>query len=112
MKLKKENQVIYRQGDVLIMQVSTGSKKVGKEIERDKDRVVLEYGELTGHAHAIMECEVTFAWVEGELDRLLRVKEPATVRHEEHAEIRLPVGEYIVRRQREYSPEEIRFVAD
>lgn len=43
---------LYRQGDVLIMRVE-GKCVPGAEVKRDKGRVVLAYGEVTGHAHAI-----------------------------------------------------------
>ena len=38
--------------------------------------------------------------------------ETATIAHEEHGPIMLPRGGYTVRIQREYSPREIRQVAD
>jgi hypothetical protein len=37
---------------------------------------------------------------------------PAALAHDEHATIMLPPGNYRIVRQREYSPEEIRDVAD
>jgi hypothetical protein len=40
------------------------------------------------------------------------VSAPAEVIHEEHATIALEPGKYVVRRQREYTPEAIRNVAD
>ncbi len=43
---------IIRQGDVLLVPVK--SLPIGaKEIPLDKGRIVLAYGEVTGHAHAI-----------------------------------------------------------
>ena len=49
-----------------------------------------------------------------QVDRLLRVKAQSGVAlvHEEHQAIILPPGDFIVRNQREYSPESLRFVAD
>ena len=38
--------------------------------------------------------------------------QPATVTHDEHSLIDLPAGNYRITRQREYSPEAIRNVAD
>ena len=38
--------------------------------------------------------------------------EAAAVTHDEHATIMLPPGAYRVIRQREYAPEEVRYVAD
>ena len=67
---------MYRQGDVLIRRLKKlppepegGSEKV----ERDNGRVVLAYGEVTGHAHAIHDPGVT-AWQLGEGRMLLDVQ--------------------------------------
>jgi hypothetical protein len=101
----------YRQGDVLLVR-RTRLPRGTKPVPRDRGRIVLAYGEVTGHAHAIDE---EFAeLVEVEKQRFLRVpgKEVATLVHEEHAAIEVPPGIYEVRQQREYSPEEIRNVAD
>jgi hypothetical protein len=45
-------------------------------------------------------------------DRGLEVKKSAALKHEEHDHIKLPAGSYTVRIQREYSPAELRNVAD
>ena len=102
----------YRQGDVLIIRVEPGSVETTKAIKRESGRVILAHGEQTGHSHAIADKGVTLSWAKGEIDRLLRVREPATLRHEEHGSIALAPGEYLVRRQKEYHPEELRYVAD
>ena len=50
---------MYRQGDVAIFTADEyaaifGSvPEKGTRVDRDKGRVVLAYGEVTGHAHAI-----------------------------------------------------------
>jgi hypothetical protein len=104
---------IYRQGDVLIRAISSipeGAKDV-----TPKDRIVLAYGEVTGHAHAIapgQATEFSFAEAAGVVRRFLNVVKSAVVRHEEHAPIPLPPGAYEIVQQREYTPEEIRNVAD
>lgn len=114
---------IYRQGDVLLIAVA-GNAKTSKRIGRDKGRIVLAYGEATGHAHAIASREASLwevavgdaaAQAEGArllADRLLKVRRPVNLEHEEHAPIRLPAGTYKVRIQRTYEPEAVRNVAD
>jgi hypothetical protein len=99
----------YRQGDVLVQRVRA-TKKRGKPIPRDQGRIILAYGESTGHAHAVCEPEVLFVEVDGE--RLLMSESGFRISHEEHSPIDLPGGTYRVTRQREYSPEAIRNVAD
>lgn len=104
---------MYRQGDILV--ISTDSLPDGlTEVPRDDGRVILAYGEVTGHAHAIGESDVHLLEGANLEDRFLQVLADGgcLLVHDEHASIRLPAGNYIVRRQREYSPEAIRRVAD
>ena len=107
---------IYRQGDVLIRAIAdTEVPENIKPVERDKGRVVLAYGEVTGHAHAIKaEGAHLFRETVSEKPRtfLRIVKTEAFLRHEEHAPVKLVPGAYEVIHQREYTPEEIRRVAD
>ena len=54
------SQTHYRQGDVLILRVN--SVPDGLKVEpRDNGRVILAYGEVTGHAHAIADHRVSAA---------------------------------------------------
>lgn len=103
---------MYRQGDVLILPVPQIPEDL-VEVPRENGRLVLAHGEVTGHAHAV-EGEATFlaADLEDLERRFLSVESEVQVVHEEHDTIVLPPGDYEVRRQREYSPEEIRTVAD
>lgn len=100
---------LYRQGDVLLMRVASRPEG-GKQVPRDGGRVVLAYGEVTGHAHAIADPAALLFDVNGEF--FLEADGTVTLRHEEHAPIALEKGTYKVTRQREYSPEAIRNVAD
>lgn len=100
---------MYRQGDVLL--IAKSIPRGAKPGKRDKGRIVLAYGEATGHAHAIDAPAVMVFEHEG--TRWIRVpKKGAELRHEEHGAIALASGEYEVRLQREYSPEAIRRVTD
>lgn len=100
----------YRQGDVLIEKVRV-RKLNGKSVPRDNGRIVLAYGEVTGHAHAICEQEAELIELEtGE--RFLLSGAGMRIVHEEHKAIAIPPGTYRVTRQREYAPEAIRNVAD
>jgi len=113
MKRKKTApQTQFRQGDVLVERVKADIKALPhKVVPRDAGRVVLAYGEVTGHAHAIAEPGVEQIELEtGE--RFIVTEHGISLRHEEHATILVPPGTYRVVRQREYSPEEIRNVAD
>lgn len=101
-----------RQGDVLIFRTDALPNKA-TPVERENGLVVLAYGEATGHHHAIADPDVELFETANAADRWLRVgKEGATLAHQEHAAVALPPGDYRVVRQREYSPEAIRNVAD
>lgn len=103
---------MFRQGDVLVVPVDAvpaGLKKVPLE----NGRLVLAHGEATGHAHVIEGEAVLLAADVAEIDeRFLQIEQEAQLVHDEHDTITLPPGGYKVIRQREYSPEEIRRVAD
>lgn len=102
MKTKNPGPFIVRQGDVLLMQVE--SADLGEQIPRDGGRIVLAYGEVTGHAHAIHESEATlFRGRAANTDVFLQVLAPVSLRHEEHSKIDVPAGLYRVVRQREWS---------
>lgn len=100
---------MYRQGDVLIERVST--KPAGKLVPREGGRVILAHGEVTGHAHAIAS-QGAALYRDNGVTTLEITEAMAALKHEEHATIDLPKGIYQVTRQREYSPEAIRNVAD
>lgn len=115
----KNKHTHYRQGDVLIERVSSLPSKLTK-LARENGRVILAHGEVTGHAHAILDKHVAhFAGAEERTaDGLagvtfLEVRAAvAALQHEEHSTIQLEPGVYRITRQREYSPEALRNVAD
>lgn len=105
--------MLYRQGDVLIAATDTIPDGL-TEVPRDNGRIVLAYGEVTGHAHAIDD-PTALLLAEDVADieeRFLQVEREVQLVHEEHDTILLPPGNYIVRRQREYAPEANTLVAD
>lgn len=106
---------MFRQGDVMVSRVKA-IPAGAKAVKQTNDKIVLAWGEVTGHSHAIAEPEAreyTFADAGGIVRRFLEVFDRgATVRHEEHAPIPLPPGFYEITQQREYTPEAIRNVAD
>lgn len=116
---------LVRQGDVLLKptrkKVSANAKTV-----TDKGRTILAYGEVTGHAHEVVvgtdlarhralygdDVPPMQLFEEPDGSRLLVVRGPATLRHEEHGPIALAPGQYEVIRQVEYVPGATRQVAD
>ena len=109
-----KNQIHYRQGDVLITRIAALPKSATK-LAREHNRVILAHGEVTGHHHSFCEETVDLyapAVPEAGVTYLEVRAAMAMLTHQEHATIRVAPGTYKVTRQREYSPEAIRNVAD
>jgi hypothetical protein len=101
---------IYRQGDVLLIKVEKLPKEATK-IERENGLLILAKGESTGHHHSIASRQAKLLRdTQGAMYLTLLVY--AYLKHQEHEKIKLPPGDYLVKRQIEYSPEAIRNVAD
>lgn len=119
-----------RQGDVQLQPVKSLPKGC-TEIAPEGNRIVLAHGEVTGHAHAIYDHIATPAaadeiaeaaiaraqskarlWRAPDGSRYLEVAETVTLRHEEHTPHTLAPGIYHLPTQVEYTPAELRRVAD
>ena len=113
----------FRQGDVLIERISKLAKKPIKPAVETP--VILAHGSATGHSHQIENPALAVLEESKEVTAPGDLNDSATmtnsvmvltgdtaVIHQEHSRIELPSGNYIVRRQREYSPTEIRNVQD
>lgn len=105
---------MYRQGDVLVRRIRKPNLEMADRMSRNEGRVVLAYGEATGHAHAITD-PGAILYQSGDRT-ILELGEVSTLEHEEHESIELPAGYYAVVRQREYDDqadqEEWRHVED
>ena len=103
-----------RQGDILIKETENYNANNCIKMERDEqDRIVLAYGESTGHAHAIKDKNaILMRDKDTNKIYLIILHNTADLIHEEHSTITLPSGLYEVKRQRQYTPEEIQYVAD
>ena len=98
---------LYRHGDVLIAPIAALPAGAAPHAG-----VVLAHGEHTGHTHRIREAASASMYVYGKELYLVVSAGGATVVHEEHRPIELPVGVYRVWQQREYTPTAIRTVVD
>lgn len=117
---------LYRQGDVLVMKVDQTRPQGLKAVKRSRGACVLAEGEVTGHFHGVFEEDAELfdcgrddlgsatekvaddAFVAG----WLTLPSAGQLKHQEHATIDLPAGDYVVLQQREYAPEAIRRVVD
>lgn len=100
---------VIRQGDVCLIPIA--SLPDGVKAVESKGRVVLAYGEVTGHAHAIYEPAKVRLWDAG-AERFLQVLERCELRHEEHSPAVIEPGIYHLPQQVEYTPAELVRVTD
>ena len=113
---------LFRQGDVLLTQVDALPGKtqvIDPSTQQVTGRLVLAYGEATGHHHSITK-NSNVALLETVTENATEAKgiflsimgDGATLVHQEHAPIKLPTGDYKVTIQKEYTPEAIQNVID
>jgi hypothetical protein len=109
-----ELQKSKRQGDVLVMRVDSIPANLEAAEPESGELVILAHGEVTGHHHSLPASNgrVTMYGHDEEGPRFIDVKRPTPLSHQEHDAIEFPTGLYEVIRQREYTPQEIRRVAD
>jgi len=103
-----------RQGDIFFEEI----KKLPENLKK-RDNPILAYGEVTGHAHKIMDPPFSEldSFVDEQGDIYVRCQtQDISISHDEHDVVTLPQNKWIcVTRQREYDPlavEKERKVAD
>lgn len=104
---------LYRQGDVLIRRIEQIPD--GAQPQPTTARLTIALGEVTGHAHVLVieRAHEPIASYRDQTDQIFfDLMTEAFLRHDEHATLTIPAGKYQVVRQREYTPQEIRQVAD
>ncbi len=107
--MKTKAKPSYRQGDVLL--IATEQSTDGLKVRTTKGRVILAHGEATGHHHSFPRSKASdYSDAGGGL--VVKVKPGSSLEHQEHTAIPIPPGIYLGIRQREYTPEAIRNVAD
>jgi hypothetical protein len=78
-------------------------------------KLILALGEATGHHHRFefLNTDHNVRMFKTNLGvRYLDISEPADLLHEEHATARVPAGKWMLPQQVEYTPAELRRVAD
>lgn len=110
-----KNKLPVRQGDVLLLPVAKLPAGC-VEVPPEGERVVLAYGEVTHHAHAVYgvtkESPKVRLWSAG-AERFLQVLTRSELSHEEHSTVVLEPGIYLLPGQYEMNCEhEVRRVAD
>lgn len=112
---KNNSTLLYRQGDILIRRVA--QVPANAKAQAKTKSLTIALGEVTGHAHVLevqgSPRETAIVPYRDATDTLFfSLMSEAFLKHDEHAPIALPAGTYEVVRQREYTPQAIRNVAD
>jgi hypothetical protein len=99
-----------RQGDVLLIKRASKPQGAGL-LPREQGSVVLAHGEVTGHMHQLRGPQVTHYRDSGH-EYMTVVNKPEALVHEEHGGIFIPPSDTELGQQVEYTPAELRNVAD
>jgi hypothetical protein len=105
---------VIRQGDVGFIRVKAIPKDAIEQVQKG-EKLILALGEATGHHHRFEFLAQDYnvkLYVTAAGDRYLDVSAPADLLHEEHSTARIGAGKYLLPRQVEYTPAELRNVAD
>jgi hypothetical protein len=109
-----ENQMdnTIRQGDVSLVKVLSLPAGCVEVANTEKNKIVLAYGEVTNHSHAIYEdLDQVKVWAVGKV-KYLEVMATVMLKHEEHTAQIIPPGIYKLPTQVEYTPQELRVTRD
>lgn len=99
-----------RQGDVLLVAIKEVPAKATK-IKPDNGRLILAYGEVTGHAHAI-RADKRARMLKYEKQEFLIVEGETDLVHQEHGTIALAPGSYEVIHQVDFRRKALERVTD
>jgi hypothetical protein len=106
--------MVIRQGDVVLVRVKAIPKDAVEQ-PASGNKVILALGEATGHHHRFEFQDASHnvkLYVAHGGARYLDVSAPSALVHEEHDAAMVPAGLYLLPVQVEYSPKELRRVAD
>lgn len=87
----------YQQGDVLITRVNSIDTSKAEKL----DHLVLAEGEATGHSHQLVDGIGQLMMLDS-IMHLRVLSDNATIIHDEHKPITVPMGDYKVEIVREY----------
>lgn len=111
MELELDYDNIWRQGDVAVIFIKNSKPVEGNAIPRKNGRIIVAEGEVTGHAHAVLEPEVK--WLETtKHERVLVSDVPFSLTHDEHDPHWFAPGQYLTIIQSEADLDSMRSVLD
>lgn len=86
---------MIRQGDILLKEV----EKIPNGL-KEKDQVIA-LGEATGHSHRFESPNVV-VMIDNKGNQYAKVLQESELIHEEHENVKVPIGNYMVIQQREF----------
>lgn len=92
--------MLIQQGDVLIQSIDKIPQNV-KNVKRSDRGFVLADGEVTGHAHVIVDDDIEIMCDEVGI-KFITNDHPVTVIHEEHGKVEIPAGTWKIDIVQEY----------
>jgi hypothetical protein len=96
---------VVRQGDVLLEWVPYAvAIRGGEVVDPTEDRLILAYGERTGHHHSVPAKDAVLMRTSPEAI-FLQIMNPTKLEHHEHGPITLEPGVWRVRLQQSYEPD-------
>lgn len=100
METQERSNPFWRQGDIYFVLVDQESRAEGVPVKSG----VIAKGETTGHSHRLSPSSMSQGAVLSVIagDMFLQAPQGATIVHDEHGPISLPVGRYAVIHQQEY----------
>ncbi len=97
-------ELIYRHGYVILFKLKEDDKRASQNAIKKMDNLVLEEGEVTGHAHRLNGSIEVLEENLSERQILFRIEKNALLTHEEHDRMVLDRGVYLKVSQVEYDP--------
>jgi hypothetical protein len=111
----KTFKTVCAQGDIYIARINMEVPKDAEEVAPEGETLIITHSE-TGHHHVMEKSKAKLYKLPDSLTSLLVVSETSVLTHlrdfDTHEPIQFEKGNYIVRRQREYTPEGFRKVED
>lgn len=101
---------LFRQGDVCLERIAHLPPGLSKQ-KPIEGRIILARGEVTGHHHSL-DIDAADWWKSDTGEQFVTVTERTPVEHQEHKPISLAKGVYKIIQQQEYTPQNVRSVAD
>ena len=108
--MKKINH--FRQGDLYLQKVTEKNIEDFQKVNTENGKLILAYGEVTGHHHSIAACPGVELFKNAEGEMILKIDSKVTIEHHTHSGIILDPGMYEAYIQEEYDPEGDRKVQD